>query len=204
MRLSEALAHVFSSEEGELTIAQVLERSEHRGFGFLLVIFSLPVVLPFTPPGVSAPFAVLIALIAVQMMARRSQRPWCPAWVARRRVRTGEGRFVRAMRRSAAFFERVLRPRARWVYHPAVFRFFLGPVILLAAAAMFLPFPGTNSGPALAILLIALGLLEEDGLVGLAGALLALAGAAFATAVLVLVIRYGPEGVQMARQWLGR
>ncbi|MFQ3678630.1 MAG: exopolysaccharide biosynthesis protein, partial [Fimbriimonadaceae bacterium] len=98
--------------------------------------------------------------------------------------------------RWAEFFERFLRPRMRWVYSPGVFRWFLGPVILLAATAMFLPFPGTNSVPSLAILLIALGLLEEDGVFGLVGALIALAGAAIAASMVVLVVVHGPQALQ--------
>ncbi|MFQ3587572.1 MAG: exopolysaccharide biosynthesis protein [Fimbriimonadaceae bacterium] len=195
MRLSQNIADVFLADGGELTIADVLARSEHRGFGFLLVVFSLPVVLPFTPPGVSSPFAVLIAALAVQMMMRRTQ-PWFPNRVMAKKVKTGDSRFMKAMKRWAEFFERFLRPRMRWVYSPGVFRWFLGPVILLAATAMFLPFPGTNSVPSLAILLIALGLLEEDGVFGLVGALIALAGAAIAASMVVLVVVHGPQALQ--------
>jgi hypothetical protein len=202
MRLSQNITDVFLDRTGELTVADVLERSEHRGFGFLLVILSLPVALPFTPPGVSSPFAVLIALLACQMMARRSQ-PWFPAWVMRRRVRTGDGRFMRAMRRWAEFFERILRPRWTWIYRERVFRWFLGPVLLGAALVMFLPMPVTNTLASLSVLLIALGLLEHDGAFGLAGVLVALAGLVGAAILGTLVALYGPEGLDMARRWLG-
>lgn len=203
MRLSENITQVFLSEQGDLTVRDILNRSEHRGFGFLFVILSLPVALPFTPPGLSTPFAALIGLLACQMMARR-EHPWFPDWVMRRRVKSGDNRFMRAMRKWAEFFERFLRPRAQWLYRGHVFRWILGPIILLAAAAMSLPFPGTNSIPAIAICLIGLGLIEEDGAFGLFGALIGLAGLALATTVVVLIILYGPQGIEMIKSWLGR
>ncbi len=203
MKLSENLDQVFLSQSGELTIKDILERSEHRGFAFLLVIFSLPIALPFTPPGFSTVFAVLIALVAVQMMARREQ-PWFPAWVMTRKVKTGDSRFVRTMHKWASFFERFLRPRMTWLYRPVMFQVLLGPTILLAAAAMSLPFPGTNSAPALAVSLIALGLLEEDGLFGLVGLLLAMMGLALAIWVVVMIRLHGPEGLEMIKRTLGR
>ncbi len=203
MKLSENLAEVFAAEGGELSVAEILDRSEHRGFGFLLVILTLPVALPFTPPGVSTPFAVLIAILACQMMARRAQ-PWFPDWVMKRKIKANDSRFLRAMNKWAVFFERFLKPRAQWVYNPTLFRWFLGPVILLTSAAMAMPFPGTNSATSLAILLIALGLLEEDGYFGIAGVLLALAGFALAATFVVMISIHGPEGIEMVKRWIGR
>lgn len=203
MRLSENIASVFLTDGEELTVREVLERSEHRGFGFLLVILSLPVALPFTPPGVSAPFGVLIGLLAVQMLLKRAQ-PWFPAWVMRRKVKTGDSRFLRMMKKWAEFFERFLRPRQEWVYSERVFRWFLGPIVLLAAVTMLLPFPGTNSISSFAVFLIALGLLEDDGLFGLAGAFFSLVSLAIAVTVVVLLVVYGPEGIKIVEGWFGR
>ncbi|MCW5939094.1 MAG: exopolysaccharide biosynthesis protein [Fimbriimonadaceae bacterium] len=203
MRLSENIAHVFLADEEELTVQQVLERSEHRGFGFLLVILSLPVAIPFTPPGVSVPFGVLIGLLAFQMMGRRSQ-PWFPSWVMRRKVKTGDSRFVRMMKKWAEFFERYLKPRATWVYSDTFFRWFLGPVVLLAAATIIVPLPGTNSVCSFAVLLIALGLLEEDGVFGLTGAIISLIGVVVAATLVTMIVIYGPEGIKMVESWIGR
>lgn len=203
LKLSENIREVFLSETGELTVAEVLERSERRGFGFLLMILTLPIALPFTPPGVSTPFAVMTGLLACQMMARRPQ-PWFPGWVMKKRVKTGDSRFMQAMRRWAEFFEKFLKPRAQWLYRGGVFQWLVGPIILLASLVMFLPFPLTNSASALAILLIALGLLEEDGAVGLAGVAAAVAGLGLAVVFIVLLAVHGPEGIEIVKRWLGR
>jgi hypothetical protein len=56
----------------------------------------------------------------------------------------------------------------------------------------------------LAILLIALGLLEEDGVFGIAGVLLALAGFTLATVFVVMLTLHGPEGIEMVKRWIGR
>jgi hypothetical protein len=97
-----------------------------------------------------------------------------------------------------------LRPRQEWVYSERVFRWFLGPIVLLAAVTMLLPFPGTNSISSFAVFLIALGLLEDDGLFGLAGAFFSLVSLAIAVTVVVLLVVYGPEGIKIVEGWFGR
>jgi hypothetical protein len=203
LKLSENIAEVFLSESGELTVAEVLARSEHRGFGFLLVILTMPVALPFTPPGISTPFAVLVGILACQMMARR-QQPWLPAWVMRKRVKTGDSRFLKAMEKWCRFFEKFLKPRMLWIYNRNIFTWFLGPLILLTAIVMALPFPFTNSASALAIFLIALGMLEDDGVMGIAGALLSLLGIGFSIFIIVMLTIHGPEGMEIVKRSIGR
>ena len=73
---------------------------------------------------------------------------------------------------------------------------------LLSAAVLLLPFPLTNSLPALAIFLIGLGMLEEDGLAGLAGVLVAIAGLALGAALVFFLVRFGPQGYEMLVNWL--
>ncbi|MFN7172642.1 MAG: exopolysaccharide biosynthesis protein [Fimbriimonadaceae bacterium] len=203
MKLSQNISEVFLEDSGSTTVREILARSEHRGFGFLLVIFTIPVVLPFTPPGVSAPFAVMVIIIAAQIMANR-QQPWFPRRILDKQIKTGDSRFMKALKKSSEFFERFLRPRAKWVYSPAFRRWVMAPLIILAALAMMLPLPGTNSLPALSILLIALGMLEEDGVFGLIGSLLAFIGMAIAAVFGLAIIAYGPEGIDRIRSFFGR
>ncbi|MFN7173074.1 MAG: exopolysaccharide biosynthesis protein, partial [Fimbriimonadaceae bacterium] len=91
-----------------------------------------------------------------------------------------------------------------WVYSPAFRRWVMAPLIILAALAMMLPLPGTNSLPALSILLIALGMLEEDGVFGLIGSLLAFVGMAIAAVFGLAIIAYGPEGIDRIKSFFGR
>jgi hypothetical protein len=203
MKLSQNISEVFLEDSGSITVREILARSEHRGFGFLLVIFTIPVVLPFTPPGVSAPFAMVVIIVAAQIIANR-QQPWFPKRVLDKQIKTGDSRFMKALKKSCEFFERFLRPRAKWVYAPVFMRWVMAPLIILAALAMMLPLPGTNSLPALSILLIALGMLEDDGAFGLIGSLLAFFGMTIAAAFGFALIAYGPEGIDRIKSFFGR
>jgi len=62
----------------------------------------------------------------------------------------------------------------------------IGGAIALMAASMMIPIPGTNTLPAIGVFVTGLGLLEDDGVIGLAG--LALCSIA---AILTLAIFYG-------------
>ena len=103
-------------------------------------------------------------------------RPWLPALVARRSMSHGD--FAVLIRRISPWLiraEKLLRPRWHWLALPPM-EYLVGGVCLLLAIVLTLPVPLGNMLPALAISVLALGVLEQDGLWVLAG--LASAGAA--------------------------
>src|SRR5690606_18825950 len=71
--------------------------------------------------------------------------------------------------------ERLVRPRWAWITRTSAHRFFHGLALALAAGLLMLPFglvPFSNTLPALAALLLALGLIERDGVFILGGHLM--------------------------------
>jgi hypothetical protein len=91
--------------------------------------------------------------------------------------------------------ERLLRPRWSLLVSPAAERL-LGALCLILAAVLALPIPFGNMLPAFAICLIALGILERDGVwvaagtvVGL-GSLLLVAGVVYALAKSAIFILF--------------
>ena len=69
----------------------------------------------------------------------------------------------------------------------------LGIMILLCGISMLIPIPGTNTMPAIGVFVIALSMIEEDSLAGVAGALIALSG----IAVTVLILFFGKEALTL-------
>lgn len=139
-----------------------------RAFGFLLLVFALPNTVPLGIPGLSTLTGVPMALVALQMVAGR-RAPYLPGWVARRSLRRHD--FQRLVVRTAPWLqrlERVLRPRWR-VFGVLTAERWMGAVCLLLAVVLALPIPFGNWPPAIAVALISLGLIEEDGLLVSAG-----------------------------------
>ena len=140
-----------------------------RSFGFLLLLFALPNAIPFVGiPGVSTVTGIVLIVIALQMIAGL-RRLYLPASIQQRSF-SGKG-FKKLIQRAApwlAKLERGLKPRWPWLTSPRAERW-LGGVCLLLALLLILPIPFGNFFPGFAVVLLALGLIEKDGVFITAG-----------------------------------
>lgn len=136
-----------------------------------MFVFAIPNVLP-TPPGTSAVLGAPLIFLAVQLTFGRS--PWLPAIISQRSMSRED--FDALIRRIAPWLERaekLLKPRASVLAMPPM-EYFVGLVCLLLSLVLVLPIPLGNMLPALAISLMALGLLERDGVWISSGLIMAL------------------------------
>ncbi len=78
-KLSVELNRYFFAEARaeKVTLADILNLTEERIFGFLLAILSLPSALPVPAPGYSIPFGIAIFFLAIQLIIGRDC-PWLP------------------------------------------------------------------------------------------------------------------------------
>lgn len=150
------------ASKSDLTVGEVIDRTAHAGFGFMiafLALLSLPAV------GASTPFGLAIAFGAVQMLLGR-RRPWLPKAVRRYHVSLRTlGWIGGKLTRWTRGFERVIRPRLVALAHGPFWGLCAVCILLHAIAlALPIPIPGTNAIFAIPILVYAIGLLELDGL----------------------------------------
>ncbi len=194
--LAEGLREMLERAEGErISMGQFFEGFREKGFGILLMMFSLPSALPLPAPGYSIPFGIILALLALQLLVGR-RTPWLPQWVLRISFkRSFMEKMVPAGIAFLARTEALVRPRLQWFAGRAGQ---LVPVLLVVvmAACMMVPIPGTNTVPAMVVFLIGMGLSQNDGLVLCLGSLAGV-GAAVLTG---LILKYGKEVI---KGWLG-
>ena len=187
-KLSVTIQGIFNPVDGVITLRQVLDRLDVRSFGILLAILSLPSALPMPAPGYSVPFGIALVFLGIQMVFDRDF-PWFPERLLAKEIRVKQdSKLVHSMAKFSAFFERFIKPRLNFVYGTHGFRRLLGAVVLACGISMCIPVPLTNTVPALGIFLIGLGSLEEDGLVGISGMLVAIAGLMLAATVIGLIL----------------
>lgn len=156
-----------------IAIGDLLVALGDRATAALQFIFAFPNVLP-TPPGTSTVLGAPLVFLAAQLMLGRA--PWLPAFVARRSISRAD--FASLVKRIVPWLlraESLLRPRLGALASPPM-EHLIGLASLLLAVVLVLPIPLGNVLPALAISLLALGVLERDGVWVLAG--IAVAGAA--------------------------
>lgn len=156
-----------------VSVADLLDLLGDRAIGALMFIFAAPNIVP-VPPGVSAILGAPLIFLSAQLML--GMRPWLPSVVMKRSLTRED--FAALTRRLVPWLgkaERLLRPRCALAVKPPM-EYVVGAVCLLLAVVLALPIPLGNTLPALAISVLALGVLERDGIWILGG--LAAAGVA--------------------------
>ena len=157
---------------GPMTLGELLAIIGDEGLLVLSILLTLVFLIPVSIPGVSTVFGAAILLVG---LSRVSGRPlWVPARLAARelpadRLRPALGSGMSWVRR----LERISRPyrlssvvdgRAQQLFNNLAFIF---AALLLMAPFGFVPF--SNTIPAIALLLYAVGFIQRDGVAVLLG-----------------------------------
>jgi hypothetical protein len=149
-----------------IAVADLLQLMKDRAFGALIFVFAFPNIIP-TPPGTSAILGIPLILLTAQLTL--GQTPWLPKLIAERSVARAD--FATMIDKAAPWIiraERLLRPRIPALSSRLAERL-IGCFSLVLALVLALPIPLGNMLPALALCIMAFGILERDGLWVLAG-----------------------------------
>lgn len=192
LKLSEELRSLLQTEEGSITVAQLVERVGDRGFGLLLLVLSLPSALPVPAAGYSVPFGMLLIVLAAQMLLGKTH----PMFPERMQKMTLSQGFAEKLLKGAAWMFRKLewlvRPRMKWVGQ-RIGLTIMGLLVMAMAILMMIPIPMTNTFPAFVIFLIGVGLTEEDGLFAIGACFIGFLSVALYASLVWAMIVYGPE-----------
>lgn len=187
---------VIDSRDG-LTIGEMLDATAAAGFGFVVALLALTAI-PFV--GLSTPFGLAIAFIGAQMLIGRA-RPWLPKRIRRVHLTVPAiDRIGRWLSRFTHWMTHLVR--ARW---PRLCRggglglVGLGLVVQGLGLALPLPIPGSNMIFLAPILVYAIGLLEEDGLLVMVGHVTTLVDLVLGFAAWQAVV----AAVASALRWVG-
>jgi hypothetical protein len=169
-----------------LTLREILTVLNGKGRPLLLVLLSLPFCQPIMIPGLSIPFGLIIAGFGLRTVF--GGKGWGPKRLLKHQFKKTT---VRKLTKGALWLLKkvrpILKPRLVWLSRRRPFQVINGLLICLLGLmlALPLPVPFINMLPSWSILLISLGLLEEDGLFILAGYLLTLGAAVVLMALVV-------------------
>jgi hypothetical protein len=178
-KVTDVLERVANECTGErISLSDIIESMQSRGHGMLMLVLSLPAMIPITPPGVGVVFGVPVAFVAAQLVLRR-RYVWLPQALRRRSVTCEDFRHI--IQRTLPYvvrIERLLKPRLA-ILTESVGECLIGLAVLVLALLLALPLPLTNIPLGLSIALLSLGLIQRDGLVVLIGSILAIATGMF-------------------------
>src|SRR5215510_8461686 len=175
-RLSTDLQMLHSRvKDKSLTLAELKRSLKGRGPAMLLILLALPFCF-IAIPGLSTPFGIAICLIGGCLVMGRE--PWLPRFILRWRLSsTRLAQLLTGAIQVARHLEKFVRPRLGFLHAgPGMLRLIgLGIVIASLGLMLPLPIPFSNSVPAWAVVLLAIGMMENDGLCVLLGHLTAIA-----------------------------
>ncbi len=167
----EALAET-ATRAGTLSLGELLDAMGRTSIAFAILILSLPALTPIPGP-FGMFFGTCLAIVSLQIIAGY-RRIWLPRVLSERRLSATIVTLV--VRHTAPLVRRVearlQRGRLRALTgHRA--QTLLGVPVFLLAVAIALPIPFGNFLPVGALVVIAMGLMERDGLATLFGIVLA-------------------------------
>lgn len=190
--LSAILAEMLRGDD-PVTVGELADRVQRRGFGVLMIVLALPTFIPVLPPGVAVVVGLMYFLLGVQMLWGLPQ-PWLPQRVRAYRL-TGRGlrrlreRGVPLLRR----LEELSRERPLPIDEGIITRA-IAVVMCVIGVILVLPIPFFNTLPALSVLALGVGLLNRD-------ALFLVAGLAIASGAIAVVV-FGAGALWAVYEWL--
>ena len=165
--LGERLENIIDTlPEDALTLAELRDALGQDGPLFFAALLTLVFLIPVSIPGVSTVFGAAILFIGIGRLFNRTL--WLPRRVLARplpaaRLREGLGKGIAWFHR----LERISRPhRWRWFSAAGPLAVINDLAFILGAVLLMMPFgliPFSNTLPAIALLLLAIGFLQRDG-----------------------------------------
>ena len=170
--LSATLQGVISRIGGtSVTLRDLMAAVGEQGQLLLCAVAALPFLIPVSIPGVSTVFGFAIILISLAITFNRM--PWLPKKILDRELDTQK--LVPALEKGVSIVSRLdnyLRPRMSSVVESGAANRVNGLAIAFSGVLLMFPLgliPFSNTLPGIAILLIATGMMQRDGLIVLAG-----------------------------------
>jgi hypothetical protein len=164
--LADALRLVRESIHGDsVTLGQLLELVGEQGLLLFVMLLMVPFLLPVSIPGVSTLFSVVVIFVGIGVVLNRL--PWFPLRLLERRIATANllpalDKGTQLLRR----IDRVIRPRFLVLSDGASINRLNGIMLIIAGVLLLFPLgfvPFSNTFPGLAVLLLAAGIAQRDG-----------------------------------------
>lgn len=173
--LSETLLRVRAALTGErVTLGELLALIGEQGLLLFVMFLMVPFLLPVSIPGVSTVFSFVVIFVGAGIVSNRL--PWLPRRLLAHALPVTS--LMPALDRAVALtrrIDRVIGPRLLVLTHGPTFNRLNGFMLILGGVLLLFPLglvPFSNTLPGVAVLLLAAGLLQRDGVFVLLGYLM--------------------------------
>lgn len=186
-KVSEILRQFIADHQDQgVTIQQMTHAFGERAFGFLLLFFALICMIPLPIPGIHMFLSIPLFYLSFQQMLGRHE-VWFPekvqtyAFPSKALTDVGLKTIPWIEKIEHLFQPRMIFLTEKWSYR------FFGAMIFYITAFLSIPLPLTNFVPAIAIALMAIGLLVKDGAMMLIGSVVGILWSLLWFAVVIVI-----------------
>jgi hypothetical protein len=194
-RLSDQLEGWLRGEEPK-TIGSLIDVFEEKSFAVLFVLLLALPALPLPTGGVTHVFEVIAMLLALELIVGR-RKVWLPErWRAREIGMPTRERFATTLLPRIRWIERHSHAHLGFLLDHRLAGIVYGAVTLVLVVTAFVapPFTGLDTIPSIGVVLISLGVLLEDPVLGGIGFVVGAAG--------VLIVAFlGKQVVDLIEGW---
>lgn len=189
---SALLRHIAAHEAETITVGRFVTELKEGGLAVVMLLFALPPGLPLPATGVGTVLGWPVLFASVQLVMGRKSL-WLPKWIAKKQMKMSIIRkAIHWIVPRMETVEHLIRPRMLWLSKGLSERLF-GLMCVICTISVLIPLPLTNTIPSAGTAIMAVGLLERDGLVMLLGAFVGFLGCLLAACVMI----FGVEAVRM-------
>jgi hypothetical protein len=180
-------------QDDQITLRSLLTIIGEQGILLFCVVLTLPFLFPVSIPGVSTVFGLVIILLGISLILNRL--PWLPSRLMDRPFSNASLRPV--LERGITFFQRIerwMRPRLTRMTTGATINRLNGMGLTAGGVLLLFPLsfiPFSNTLPAVAILLLALGMMQRDGYFVVGGYIMLAATVVYFGGLALLVVLGG-------------
>jgi hypothetical protein len=176
-------------DKKDIEVSSLINFFEHKSFGFLLLLFSIPTAFPVLPPGLSTICGVPMIFLALQLLLG-FKSPYLPKFIAKKKLPSKSLKTI--LNKSIPYLvkiEKYIKPRAE-ILTGNVGEKIISLVILILAVIISLPIFFANMVPSLGIIFLSLAIIERDGISAIIGYLFSILGIIIASLVVVLGVEF--------------
>ncbi len=194
---TEILADVVKKTSGDkISINDLIIAMDGGGFGLIMTIFSLPIIIPLPPPFPSL-IAIPMVVFSFQMMIG-CKSPKLPKILSNLSVKRSV--LATMVEKSSPYIikaEKFVKPRLT-ILSLGWFRQIIGVFCFIFSMSVLLPLPLSNFIPGMGVLIASFGLLGTDGLIILLGLFIGSMGIVITT----LAVLLGVEALHIIKDWI--
>ncbi|MEQ9115782.1 MAG: exopolysaccharide biosynthesis protein [Rickettsiales bacterium] len=175
----------------DISFEEIAELLEGHSLMLMIAVIAFPMAIPVpTPPGFTTLFGVPLCILTMQLILGY-EKPKLPNFIAKRKIKTAT--FKSFVTKAEPLFNKLskwFKPRQKKFLSKSSEKV-MATLAFLCAVSVALPILFGNAIPCAAILIMALGMLYQDGVIVVVGMAVAIVGLTIASTVVFLFFWLG-------------